>query len=638
MSDGVQSVEGTFEQLPLILGGFGPAPEYRFDAANAAYREFLGRDDVIGRSAPDLFPEWIGQQVFEAFDRVVASGQSETVSAWGVQAEEPPAEEPDEIYVDMVVTPRRDDSGTVNGVTVHAMPVVDGAGARRAEHRRTLRAERRYEAARDVVAELQSALLPTVLPVLPEAVVAARYLVAADDQAAGGDWFDAIPLADGRLGLVVGDLVGHGVTASAAMGQLRTIVATVLTETGSLDQALLRADLTATQSSAMRAATICAAVLDPATGSLDYATCGHLPPLIVRPDGHARFLPPSRSGPLGTGSTPTTLHDVLDVGDVAFFYTDGLVERPGQDLRAGMDALVSVVRNAVVDQSVPVEASATAAERACVQGVEVLTRSGYDDDVTALAVERRANVLTPLTRQLEADMVSVAHARATMREWLRPLDLTDDDAGAVDLIVTELVANAVEHASTPGAGQVVDLAAQVERDGMLRVTVCDQGTWREPTVPYDTSGRGLWLVGSLVQELDIDHTAGSGRGTVITAGRALTRQAILGDQPESVPSVRVGREYAADLMDGPPRTLVVHGPLDITTAEQFARDLDIHSRGGVFPLVLDLGDADVLASSAVQAIFAARTRHAAHGNVLTIRSAPDAPANQVLRTVGLAGD
>ena len=246
MSDGVQSVEGTFEQLPPILGGFGRAPEYRFDAANAAYREFLGRDDVIGRSAPDLFPEWIGQQVFEAVDRVVASGQSETVSAWGVQAQEPPAEEQDEIYVDMVVTPRRDDSGTVNGVTVHAMPVVDGAGARRAEHRRTLRAERRYEA-------------------------------------------------------------------------------------------------------------------------LDYATCGHLPPLVVRPDGHARFLPPSRSGPLGTGSTPTTLHGVLDVGDVAFFYTDGLVERPGQDLRAGMDALVSVMRNAVVDQSLPVEAPATAAERACVQ-------------------------------------------------------------------------------------------------------------------------------------------------------------------------------------------------------------------------------------------------------------------------------
>lgn len=62
------------------------------------------------------------------------------------------------------------------------------------------------------------------------------------------------------------------------------------------------------------------------------------------------------------------------------------------------------------------------------------------------------------------------------------------------------------------------------------------------------------------------------------------------------------------------------------------------SRGGVFPLVLDLGDADVLASSAVHAIFAARTRHADHDNVLTIRSAPDAPAIRVLRIVGLAGD
>jgi serine phosphatase RsbU (regulator of sigma subunit) len=76
-----------------------------------------------------------------------------------------------------------------------------------------------------IVAELQEALLPTALPVLPRARIAARYLVAGHEQAAGGDWFDAIPLADGSVALVVGDVVGHGVAASAAMGQLRAVLA-----------------------------------------------------------------------------------------------------------------------------------------------------------------------------------------------------------------------------------------------------------------------------------------------------------------------------------------------------------------------------------------------------------------------------
>jgi len=80
-------------------------------------------------------------------------------------------------------------------------------------------------AGRGIVAELQEALLPTALPVLPRARIAARYLVAGQEQAAGGDWFDAIPLDGGAVALVVGDVVGHGLSASAAMGQLRAVLA-----------------------------------------------------------------------------------------------------------------------------------------------------------------------------------------------------------------------------------------------------------------------------------------------------------------------------------------------------------------------------------------------------------------------------
>ena len=82
---------------------------------------------------------------------------------------------------------------------------------------------------RAIVAELQEALLPTALPVLPRARIAARYLVAGQEQAAGGDWFDAIPLNGGAVALVVGDVIGHGLSASAAMGQLRAVLVIVLT-------------------------------------------------------------------------------------------------------------------------------------------------------------------------------------------------------------------------------------------------------------------------------------------------------------------------------------------------------------------------------------------------------------------------
>ena len=119
---------------------------------------------------------------------------------------------------------------------------------------------------RGIVAVLQEALLPAALPVLPRARIAARYLVAGQEQAAGGDWFDAIPLADGSVALVVGDVVGHGVAAAAAMGQLRAVLTELLAAEANLGTVLERADAFAARTPALRAATLALAVLDPAGG------------------------------------------------------------------------------------------------------------------------------------------------------------------------------------------------------------------------------------------------------------------------------------------------------------------------------------------------------------------------------------
>src|ERR1700678_610727 len=113
-------------------------------------------------------------------------------------------------------------------------------------------------------AEWLAALPPTALPVLPRARIAARYLVAAPGQPAGGDWFDAIPLAGGRIALVVGDIVGQGVAASAAISQLRAVLAELLTAEADLIRVLERTDAFAARTPALRAATLALAVLNPA--------------------------------------------------------------------------------------------------------------------------------------------------------------------------------------------------------------------------------------------------------------------------------------------------------------------------------------------------------------------------------------
>jgi serine phosphatase RsbU (regulator of sigma subunit) len=155
-----------------------------------------------------------------------------------------------------------------------------------------------------MVLALQEALLPPALPVLPRARIAARYLAAGQEQAAGGDWFDAVPLTGGTVALVVGDVVGHGIAASAAMGQLRSVLDELLAAEPDLGTVLTRAEVFAAERAALRAATMALAVLDPADGTLCYTTCGHPPPLIISTDGTSRYLPGTRTGPLGTGSAP----------------------------------------------------------------------------------------------------------------------------------------------------------------------------------------------------------------------------------------------------------------------------------------------------------------------------------------------
>ena len=212
-------VRRTFENVPAMLVGL-KGPDHRFVAVNAAYRAFNPTGNPVGKLAREVFPELESQQIYQMFDRVYETGEPQSGSEWRLQADYD-GSGVQERFFDFVVTPRRGEDGSIEGVQIVFDDVTHRVRARLAAEARMEELSERFRNVRDSATVMQQALLAPSVPVVPGADIAAEYLVAAEDTAAGGDWFDAIALGD-RLVLVVGDVVGHGVEAAAVMSQLRT--------------------------------------------------------------------------------------------------------------------------------------------------------------------------------------------------------------------------------------------------------------------------------------------------------------------------------------------------------------------------------------------------------------------------------
>ena len=504
-----------------------------------------------------------------------------------------------------------------------------------------------------IVAVLQEALLPAALPVLPRARIAARYLVAGQEQSAGGDWFDAIPLAGGSVALVVGDVVGHGVAAAAAMGQLRAVLTELLGAEADLGHVLQRADAFAARTPALRAATLALAVLDPAGGTLRYTTCGHPPPLVIDIDGAARYLEGTGTGPLGTGSPPVLATSGLAPGELVLLYSDGLIERPDRTIAEGMAELAVAAAGAVTeappggpaDWALALAADPAAAERVCQRTVERLTRTGRADDITALAAQRLADPVPPLRLELPSERPSLTTARDAFAGWLSRLGAAADDADALHLALVEVFTNAIEHAYPRGEPGIIELEATLGDDGNVECRVTDHGSWRQPDPADADRGHGLMVAEQVVDQLLVSHppqapggTAGS-RGTIVTLRHRLGRPAVLASGHDSAHAAHpADPPFAVDtsIAESATARALVRGPVDITTADQLARRLLSVSRGGTVPLVADLTGVTQLASAGVRALYAVSGQMAAHGQHLTLITAPGSAAHLVLDLVRLA--
>jgi serine phosphatase RsbU (regulator of sigma subunit)/anti-sigma regulatory factor (Ser/Thr protein kinase) len=361
------------------------------------------------------------------------------------------------------------------------------------------------ERERGLADALQRSLLPP-LPKLPAVSFAGRYLPAAAARL-GGDWYDAFSLVDGQLGLAIGDVVGRGFHAAAIMGQLRSGLRAYALDGMSPGVVLERLNRLLRQLEPGRTATLVYIVLDPHGGGLTVATAGHPPPLICPTEGEARYMDLPGSVPLGAARhTRYDEHDAeLEPGATIVLYTDGLVERPGEPLDAGLERLAATVGR---DDDDDLEHLGDAL-------VDVLLPQGPGDDDAAVLIARAMPLDDPLVARFPAEVQSIPLMRRLLGRWLDEVGATRADADDLALASAEAAANAIEHAYGLAPG-VVELRAWTSQESLVKVAIRDFGNWRAPRGMH--RGRGLQLMEGLTDEVEVMR---SDEGTTIELSRQL---------------------------------------------------------------------------------------------------------------------
>ncbi|MEU9043226.1 MULTISPECIES: SpoIIE family protein phosphatase [unclassified Kitasatospora] len=363
------------------------------------------------------------------------------------------------------------DAATLKELAVRAALSLDNARLHRAEAR--------------VATTLQRSMIPTRPPQIPGVQIAHRYLPGDPKAEVGGDWFDAIQLPGSRVALVVGDVMGHGIHSAAAMGRFRTAMQTLAALDLPPGQLLRHLDNLAHKLGDDHLATCLYAVYDPINRTCELASAGHVPPVLVHPDGTGELLEIPAGAPIGVGGVPFVAKtiDVSD-GSMLVLCTDGLVEVRGGDIGAGLAALCG---NLIDPQQSP--------EQAC---DEVLRRLHTDDrkDDVALLVARFDGVAPSevATWDLTVDHREVRRARSLVREQLAAWHL-EALSDTTELLVSELVTNAVRVARDR-------VQLQLIRVDKLLVEVSDDNhnlPSLEPAEQLGETGRGLTLVTKLAE-------------------------------------------------------------------------------------------------------------------------------------------
>ncbi len=277
---------------------------------------------------------------------------------------------------------------------------------------------RRYSRERATALTLQRSLLPTGLSAPSSVEVRHRYLPGSKLIEVGGDWYESIALPGARVALVVGDVAGHGVRAAVTMGRLRTAIQTLARLELSPAESLQQLDelMLTLGEREPHFATCVYAVFDAVTGTCEVASAGHLPPLLVRPDGSSVYLEVPPAPPLGIGEGPISSREfTIDDGSLLVLYTDGLVENRTRDIDDGLARLRKIFGPGSLSR--PLEALC----KATLDGV--YADEQRDDIAVLIARLRRLPEDHYVTWALDGDPVSVSEARTLVRASLKGWDL-----------------------------------------------------------------------------------------------------------------------------------------------------------------------------------------------------------------------
>jgi PAS domain S-box-containing protein len=362
-----------------------------------------------------------------------------------------------------------------------------------------------YEREHTIAETLQRSLLPERLPRIEGLEIAARYLPAGRGAAIGGDWYDALERPDGKVALVVGDVVGHGLRAAAVMGQLRNAFRAYGLAEDSPAEVMAKVNRLVMSGEEDAMATVLYLVLDRESREVRFASAGHPPPLVLAGDG-VRFLEGGRAVPIGAIDTGVFREANATLGPDAslLLYTDGLVERRDEPLEQRLDALAGVADRA--------EGGLEGLCDAVLAGVIGDRMPG--DDVALLAVRPRPVASESIRFTLPAEPESLQGLRRRLTRFLHAAGADDAETFEITLTVCEAAGNAIEHAYGPGDA-TFEVEASFDADELV-ATVSDRGHWRERRGAH--RGRGLTIIEGLMDQVEVSAEQG---GTVVRMRRRL---------------------------------------------------------------------------------------------------------------------
>ncbi|MCW2740162.1 MAG: anti-sigma-factor antagonist [Blastococcus sp.] len=608
---------GSLPPLPETSGDAGvaalvaameaaPAAMYCFTAVDRAPVWANARGRGIGTALGDL-PVVDGRPVYDLVDSVLRTGRPETVC--GVLGSD----------------------GSDASVAVRPMRVGSGPGALliiESEESPTDTSLWPHQA--DVVEQAQLSLLPPSLPLLPDLRLSGSYHRATSARAAGGDWYDAVPLGSGRVALVVGDAVGHGVPAAGAMSRLRGAMRSSALRDPSPGAVMAALDAFAAQMEDVEGASVFYGLLDAATGRLRYAAAGHPAPLVVAADGGTSFLPVTPRPPLGSvpGTVTPVAEHVLTHGSTLVLFSNGVVAGTEPEPVRALAHLADVART-VLQVPGALEADASAGLAAAVaEGVR--RPEGLPDDVAVLVAHRREAGQEPLRLELLALPAALPGVRRRLGAWLAGLGMGEQDRVGVMVAVGEACANAAEHAyrgSEPGPMWV---SAQVDVDGVLTVRVRDEGTWRPPDRDPGDRGRGLLIMRQLVDGVVLEE---QDQGTAVTLNLRLRRRP---DLDVEHPLGGGGATVVVD-REGACPVVAVIGAVDELSAEQLRIRLLEASHGGTGRVELDLNGVSLFSSAAVRVVLAIARIGRDEGWRLVVHAPDGGLTRHLLQISGLGG-